>query len=559
MILGFGLVLIIFLLVIGISFSSFTQMVKANGWTMHTYQVLEESTNVLLSLVNIETGYRGFVITGKENFLEPVDNGNKAYTDSYKLLKSLTSDNPAQQKRIDDLGKIKETWDKEEIQTVINMRKTASTPQDVSAVYAWIEAAHGKESMDEMRRVISEIDAAERSLLSVRAKEMQDLRNSTQYVMLFGSLIGLIMSVLIIILITNNLLKQLGAEPGAIELLVRKIAEGDLAYIKSIKKDKAFGVFLNVQQMTEKISEIIGVVQVAVGNVSAGSQQISSTAQQMSQGATEQAANAEEVSSSIEEMTGTIKQNADNSQATEGMARKAAGDAELGASAVNKAVVAMNQIAVKINIIEEIARQTNLLALNAAIEAARAGEAGKGFAVVASEVRKLAERSQTAAAEIMTLSNSTVSMAEEAGTSIAAVVPDIRKTADLVSEISAASREQSVGADQITRAVTQLDTVIQQNASASEEMASMAEELSSQADQLASTISYFKLENKEEESRQASNNVTKKNKLVVQTSSSARVRSSASQGSTASSEKTAITLRSEKGREAKSDDNFEEF
>ena len=220
---------------------------------------------------------------------------------------------------------------------------------------------------------------------------------------------------------------------------------------------------------------------------------MSSTAQQMSQGATEQAASAEEVSSSIEEMTSTIKQNADNAQATESLARQAANDAELGALAVNKALAAMNQIADKIIIIEEIARQTNLLALNAAIEAARAGEAGKGFAVVASEVRKLAERSQGAAGEIMSLSKSTVSVAKEAGARIGAMVPDIRQTANLVAEISAASREQSVGTDQIAKAVTQLDTVIQQNASASEEMASMAEELSGQSEQLAEAIAYFKL------------------------------------------------------------------
>jgi methyl-accepting chemotaxis protein len=245
--------------------------------------------------------------------------------------------------------------------------------------------------------------------------------------------------------------------------------------------------------MIESLRNLVASVMTSSNNVSTGSQEMSSTAQQMSQGATEQAASAEEVSSSIEEMTSTIKQNADNAQATESIARKAAQDAELGAQAVTKAVGAMKEIAGKINIIEEIARQTNLLALNAAIEAARAGEAGKGFAVVASEVRKLAERSQSAAGEILSLSRDSTGVAEEAGTRILAVVPDIRKTADLVAEISAASREQGVGADQIARAVTQLDTVIQQNASASEEMASMAEELSSQAEQLADAIAYFKL------------------------------------------------------------------
>jgi methyl-accepting chemotaxis protein len=213
----------------------------------------------------------------------------------------------------------------------------------------------------------------------------------------------------------------------------------------------------------------------------------------MSQGATEQAASAEEVSSSVEELAATIKQNTDNSLTTVQISQKAAGDAAEGGKAVDEAVAAMKVIVGKVDIINEIARQTNLLALNAAIEAARAGEVGKGFAVVASEVRKLAERSQNAAGEITALSGSTVASAIKASTVINRTVPDIKKTADLVQEISSASQEQASGSDQIGKAMVQLDTVIQQNASVSEEMASMAEELSGQAGQLTETMSFFRL------------------------------------------------------------------
>jgi methyl-accepting chemotaxis protein len=245
--------------------------------------------------------------------------------------------------------------------------------------------------------------------------------------------------------------------------------------------------------LIKRLSEIALGIQTASSSVASGSEQISSTAQQMSQGATEQAASAEEVSSSVEEMAATIKQNTDNSVATESIALKASKDAEEGGLAVTQAVDAIKEIAGKIGIIEEIARQTNLLALNAAIEAARAGEAGKGFAVVASEVRKLAESSQAAAGEITVLSTETTAKASKAGTIIHMIVPDITKTANLVQEISSASREQSAGADQIGKAMTQLDNVIQQNASASEELASMAEELSGQSGQLSETVTFFKL------------------------------------------------------------------
>jgi methyl-accepting chemotaxis protein len=272
-----------------------------------------------------------------------------------------------------------------------------------------------------------------------------------------------------------------------------EIASGNLM-VKVKERSPEDKLMQTLAIMVKKLTEVASSVQEAAAQVAGGSEQLSAGAQQMSQGTTEQAASAEEASSSVEEMSATIKQNADNAQQTEKIASKSSTDASESGKAVSEAVAAMKEIASKISIIEEIARQTNLLALNAAIEAARAGEHGKGFAVVAAEVRKLAERSQAAAGEIGHLSGTSMQVAEKAGDMLSKLVPDIQKTADLVQEISAASKEQTTGADQINSAIQQLNQVIQQNAGAVEEMSSTAEELSSQAEMLQETISFFKVD-----------------------------------------------------------------
>jgi methyl-accepting chemotaxis protein len=285
-------------------------------------------------------------------------------------------------------------------------------------------------------------------------------------------------------------MRKMVASNGEMINAATGIAAGDLRVRVTPRSDRdELGKAL--ANMIEKLTEIITEVRSGASSLTVASTQVSASAQSLSQGTSQQASSVEETTSSLQQMSASITQNAENSSQMEAMAVKGTNDVDESAQAVRQSVEAMTKIAEKISIIEEIAYQTNLLALNAAIEAARAGEHGRGFAVVATEVRKLAERSQAAAKDIGGLASSSVDVAQRSGRLLTDLVPTIRRTADLVREVAAASNEQSAGVSQINKAMTLVDQVTQRNASASEELASTAEEMAAQSEALQQTISFF--------------------------------------------------------------------
>ena len=273
--------------------------------------------------------------------------------------------------------------------------------------------------------------------------------------------------------------------------IASEMADGNLL-VDAAPRSEQDTLMQALNSMIGKLNQVVAEVKGAAENVADGSQHMSSSATEMSEGASEQAAAAEETSSSMEEMAANIRQNAENALQTEKIAVKAALDAEASGRAVGEMVEAMKTITQKISIIEEIARQTHMLSLNATIEAAKAQDYGKGFGVVASEVRSLAERSRTAAVEITRLTATSTAVTEKASEMLRQLVPDIRKTAELVQEITAASAEQNKGTAQINDAIQQLDDVIQRNAAVSEEMSSTSEELAAQAEHLQAAVAFFK-------------------------------------------------------------------
>ncbi|AVS62982.1 chemotaxis protein [Paracidovorax avenae] len=537
--LGFGTILAILLILTSTAYINFGALTEANRWNVHTYEVMSEMDNVLDALVNVETGERGFALTGEDAFLDPYKAGLASLRQHLDKAKALTQDNPKQQERLASIQASSEEWITKVLEPEIALRRSVKDGKaSMDAVVASVTAAKGKQHMDRMRELLAQARGSESELLAVRSREAESRHATTNAVLIFGSLLAAALAAIIAMVIVRGLQNVLGGEPAYAAEVMRQVAKGDFTVQVATRPGDQSSLLNTVKDMVrmsgESIDDVVRVMgAVAQGDltqtitaeyqgafgqmkeyvnktvasltdivteVNAGaealagaSEEVSATAQSLSQAASEQAAGVEETSASLEQMTASISQNTENAKLTDSMATKAASEATEGGEAVKATVVAMKQIAQKINIIDDIAYQTNLLALNAAIEAARAGEHGKGFAVVAAEVRKLAERSQVAAQEIGDVASSSVELAERAGTLLGEMVPSIRKTSDLVQEITAASEEQSSGVGQINAAVGQLSQTTQQNASSSEELAATAEEMSSQAEQLQQTMGFFQL------------------------------------------------------------------
>lgn len=524
---AFALLVAISVTISYMTFNSLRSLAEQDRWTVHTYEVIDEGGEMIAAILNQEAGMRGYMVSADESFLDRVEENRNIFQGQLRDLSELTSDNPVQQERLKKLGALEEKWRTEVSDRQITLMKEPATQDEARALEA---AGAGKPLLAEIRAIHHDLVAEEENLLGERAGAKEVARERAATTILVGSTVLVVTSIIVGLALSIPISRGLNESVSVAEAVARgnldvapqssardevgtlldamgrmvmdlrgmssaaeQIAKGDLTVeIEPRSKDDRLGIAL--RDMVARLRDVIVNANRNAEQVAAGASQMSEASNALSEGANSQAAAAEEASASIEEMSANINRSADNAGQTEKTAVLSADEARKSGEAVGRAVAAMKTIAEKINIIQEIARQTDLLALNAAVEAARAGTHGKGFAVVASEVRKLAERSQTAAAEISELSKQTVDVSGEAGRMLETLVPNIQRTADLVQEISAATREQNIGAEQINQAIGELDTVIQKNAASAEEFAATSRQLADNATELAEVISYFKVD-----------------------------------------------------------------
>lgn len=489
-----------------LAYSNFSKMSQANSWNVHTYQVLTETQEILASLINMETGARGYALTGQDGSLEPFNAGKTAFAQHVSAAKKLTADNAAQQTRLSAIAELQQQWIKAAVDPVIAMRKAVvSGSGEMEAVITFEQSAAGKRMMDAMRAKLSEVAGAEQALLVQRSQDAAALEKSTGATLLFGGMITVAAALFLAVVLGRMILVPLKAILRATEDL--RAGEGDLTFRLPAQSAEFGQLTDSLNGFIEKLHAIISEVRGGTDTIASSSHQIAASSMDLSARTEQQASSLEETAASIEELTSTVKQNADNARQANMLALSASDVAVRGGTVVAQVVDTMEGINTSakkivdiIGVIDGIAFQTNILALNAAVEAARAGEQGRGFAVVASEVRNLAQRSASAAKEIKLLIDDSVQkvdtgskLVSHAGVTMDEIVTSVRKVTDVITEISQASMEQETGIAQINQAVGEMDGVTQQNAALVEEAAAAAESLQEQARHLATVVSGFKL------------------------------------------------------------------
>jgi methyl-accepting chemotaxis protein len=503
---GFGLVLLIAVGQSVFAYRATSRSLETNHWVEHTYQVLRLADEARAAMVNMEAGFRGFLVTGREEFLEPYHEGRRTVAERLAALRRETADNPEQVRRWEQIEARAGDWQQAVVEPGLALRRAVTAGRArMEDVVRFLSTGEGKKRLDGIRALFAEAAGVERGLLERRNRDQDAAAAFLLQLLVWGTLLMVGLGLGLGVLLAGMVSRPLHAAVRALEAL----AAGDVTQRLSVDtRDEVGRMAAALNQAVESMRSALLAVRATATEVATAAGQLSAASEELAAGSQEQASSLEQTAASLEEITGTVKQTADNARVASQVAADSREQAQKGGKVVAAAVGAMNEInqaskkiAEIITTIDEIAFQTNLLALNAAVEAARAGEQGRGFAVVAGEVRNLAQRSAAAAKEIKALIQDSVARVEagtglvtQSGQTLEEIVTSAKRVADLVAEIAAACQEQSTGIDQVNRAVTQMDQVTQKTAAQTEELASTAQAMAGQAQRLQALVGQFRLE-----------------------------------------------------------------
>ncbi|MFH1744344.1 MAG: methyl-accepting chemotaxis protein [bacterium] len=540
---GFSVILVLTVILAGIAYQRIDSLVETQSQISVTHEIISKTHLIEKLLVDMETGERGYLITGKDEFLEPYNAAFQEYDTTLAGLKSLVSHNLQQVKRLEEIDALVTRWEKEAGEPLIAERKKIAG-DTVNADHTWasmnnivdlVAKETGKSIMDSLRAKIGEFNGTEEELLAAHKQTAQTAATMSNYTMVFGTLLAVILGLAAMFLISRNIFRMVGGEPAVIAAMAERVAQGNLDIELGGEGRVSIGIMGSVADMTRSLREQIGEISEGAGVLASSAKEITALSAQLVASSTESStavsqttSTAEEVRQTAQTTTEKAKQISTGFQETVQISQEGDKSTEEATKQMNLIREQMESVAESIvrlseqsqmvgeiiSSVDDIAEQSNLLAVNAAVEAARAGDQGKGFAVVAEEIKNLAEQSKRATTQVRGILNdiqkatsNAVMVTEQgakvvdigsertgaAGEAIRRLTDNVSESAQAASQIAAASNQQLAGMEQITQAMESIKQASEQNVSGTRQLEEASRNLEELGEKLQELVRRYKV------------------------------------------------------------------